>query len=68
MERAATPFDRKRGPKAEAAHADEERLYGEIGRPKMELTGSKKKSDYERRQRRMGWIDRRRGAGDRAAM
>jgi transposase len=43
IERAATLFDRKRGPKP-AAYADEERLYGEIGRLKMELDWLKKKS------------------------
>jgi transposase-like protein len=42
-ERAATLFEGKRGPKP-AAHTDEERLYGEIGRLKMELDWLKKKS------------------------
>ncbi len=36
-------FDSKRGPKP-TAHVDEERLYGEIGRLKMELDWLKKKS------------------------
>ncbi len=43
VERAATLFEGKRGPKP-ASHADEERLYGEIGRLKMELDWLKKKS------------------------
>lgn len=43
IERAATLFEGKRGPKP-AAHADEDRLYGEIGRLKMELDWLKKKS------------------------
>jgi transposase len=66
IERAATLFDRKRGPKP-AAYADEERLYGEIGRLKMELDWLKKSPDYERRNAK--GLDRpRRGTGDRAAM
>ncbi|CAB4243995.1 transposase (fragment) [Methylacidimicrobium sp. AP8] len=43
LERVATIFEGKRGPKP-AAHADEDRLYGEIGRLKMELDWLKKKS------------------------
>ena len=43
LSRAATLFEGKRGPKP-AAHANEERLYGEIGRLKMELDWLKKKS------------------------
>lgn len=43
VERAATVFEGKRGPKP-AAYADEECLYGEIGRLKMELDWLKKKS------------------------
>ena len=39
----ATLFDSKRGPKP-TAHVDEERLYGEIGRLKMELDWLKNKS------------------------
>lgn len=41
VERAVTLFEGKRGPKP-AEHADEERLYGEIGRLKMELDWLKK--------------------------
>lgn len=41
---AGTLFEGKRGPKPEAVHNDEERLYGEIGRLKMELDWLKKKS------------------------
>jgi transposase len=43
LERAGTLFEGKRGPKP-TAHADEDRLYGEIGRLKMELDWLKKKS------------------------
>ncbi len=43
VERAVTLFEGKRGPKP-AAHADDDRLYGEIGRLKMELDWLKKKS------------------------
>ena len=44
LARAGTLFEGKRGPKAEAAHDDDDRLYGEIGRLKMELDWLKKKS------------------------
>ena len=43
QEQAATLFASKRGPKP-AEHADEDRLYSEIGRLKMELDWLKKKS------------------------
>ena len=43
VERAGTLFEGKRGPKP-AAQVDEERLYGEIRRLKMELDWLKKKS------------------------
>ena len=43
VQRAATLFEGQRGPKP-ASHADEDRLYGEIGRLKMELDWLKKKS------------------------
>ena len=46
VEGAATLFGRKRGPKP-TAHADEDRLYGEIWRVKMELDWLKKSLDYE---------------------
>jgi hypothetical protein len=46
LSRVATLFEGKRGPKP-AAHADEERLYEEIGRLKMELDWLKKSPDYE---------------------
>ena len=39
-----TLFEGKRGPKAVTAQADDDRLYGEIGRLKMELDWLKKKS------------------------
>jgi transposase len=41
---AGSLFEGKRGPKPAAAHGDEDRLYGEIGRLKMELDWLKKKS------------------------
>jgi transposase len=44
LERAGTLFEGKRGPRPAMAHGDEERLYGEIGRLKMELDWLKKKS------------------------
>jgi transposase len=43
LEGAGMLFEKKRGPKP-AAHSTEERLYGEIGRLKMELDWLKKKS------------------------
>ena len=43
QEQAMTLFEGKRGPKAANGH-NEERLYGEIGRLKMELDWLKKKS------------------------
>ncbi len=43
LARAARLFEGKRGPRP-AAHADEDRLYGEIGRLKMELDWLEKKS------------------------
>ncbi len=42
--RAGTLFEGKRGPKAVATPDDDDRLYGEIGRLKMELDWLKKKS------------------------
>lgn len=42
--RAGTLFEGRRGPKAEATHDVDDRLYGEIGRLKMELDWLKKKS------------------------
>ncbi|MEN3291487.1 MAG: transposase [Burkholderiales bacterium] len=49
VERAGTLFEGKRGPKAEAAREDEDRLFGEIGRLKMELDWLKKSQACERR-------------------
>ena len=43
LERAATLFEGSRGPKP-AERADEEQLYGQIGRLKVELDWLKKKS------------------------
>lgn len=44
VERASSLFDDKRGPKKIENAVDPERLYGEIGRLKMELDWLKKKS------------------------
>ena len=44
LERAGSLFEGKRGPKAVNEHSEPERLYGEIGRLKMELDWLKKKS------------------------
>lgn len=44
LARAGSLFEGKRGPKVDAAHEDDDRLYGEIGRLKMELDWLKKKS------------------------
>lgn len=44
LERAGTLFEGKRGPKPQERHESEDRLYGEIGRLKMELDWLKKKS------------------------
>jgi len=48
VERAKTLFEGQRGPKAVDEHSDVERLYGEIGRLKMELDWLKKKSGLSR--------------------
>ena len=42
VSRAGTLFDGKRGPKAEAEHEGEDRLYGEIGRSRWNWIGLKK--------------------------
>ena len=44
QEQARTLFEGKRGPQPVASHSAPERLYGEIGRLKMELDWLKKKS------------------------
>ena len=44
LEQAETLFANKRGPKKEDGAGDPERLYGEIGRLKVELDWLKKKS------------------------
>ena len=44
VEGASRLFEGKRGPKPQDGAASEERLYGEIGRLKMELDWLKKKS------------------------
>ena len=44
QEQAKSLFEGKRGPQPVAAHSAPDRLYGEIGRLKMELDWLKKKS------------------------
>jgi Transposase. len=44
LERAGTLFEGKRGPKPTNEYSEPERLYGEIGKLKMELDWLKKKS------------------------
>lgn len=44
LEQAKTLFEGKRGPKAADEYGEQERLYEEIGRLKMELDWLKKKS------------------------
>ena len=44
LEQAGTLFEGKRGPKAVNEYSEPERLYGEIGKLKMELDWLKKKS------------------------
>ena len=44
LEQAGKLFEGKRGPKPQETHESEDRLYGEIGRLKMELDWLKKKS------------------------
>jgi transposase-like protein len=44
QEQAKKLFEGKRGPQAAAGHSAPDRLYGEIGRLKMELDWLKKKS------------------------
>jgi len=48
VERAKALFEGQRGPKATEEHSDVDRLYGEIGRLKMELDWLKKKSGLSR--------------------
>ena len=47
LEGASSLFEGKRGPKPQGAAQDEERLYSEIGRLKIELDWLKKSPDYE---------------------
>jgi transposase len=47
LEQAGTLFEGKRGPKREDTHESEDRLYGEIGRLKMELDWLKKSPGSE---------------------
>ena len=44
LQRASERFESQRGPAPVTEHSDPERLYGEIGRLKMELDWLKKKS------------------------
>ena len=46
LERAGSLFEGKRGPKAVNEYSEPERLYGEIGKLKMELDWLKKKSGF----------------------
>ena len=48
LEQAGTLFEGKRGPKPQDTHESEDRLYGEIGRLKMELDWLKKSPGYKR--------------------
>ena len=48
QEQAGCLFDAKRGPQPADPSASPERLYSEIGRPKMELDWLKKKSGISR--------------------
>ena len=48
LERAGTLFEVKRGPKPVNEYSEPERLYGEIGKLKMELDWLKKKSGLGR--------------------
>ena len=66
LDRAGTLFEGKRGPKP-AAHADEDHLFGEIGRLKMELDWLKKSPDYECR-RKNGLARATRSTGGHAAV
>ena len=47
LEQAGTLFEGKRGPKPQDTHESEDRLYGEIGRLKMELDWLKKSPGYK---------------------
>ncbi|WP_226930558.1 IS3 family transposase [Halomonas sp. 3F2F] len=53
----ATLFDKKRGPKPKPEYQTDEKLYGEIGRLKMELDWLKKKFRDQPAMIRRGWID-----------
>jgi putative transposase len=55
LEGAKTLFEGKRGPKPVAAHLDPERLYGEIGKLKVELDWLKKVRDRPA-MTRQAWI------------
>ena len=52
-----TLFEGKRGPKPVTEQDDEDRLYGEIGRLKMELDWLKKKVRPVSGAVRLGWVD-----------
>ncbi|MGT2434178.1 IS3 family transposase (plasmid) [Cupriavidus basilensis] len=56
LERAGALFEIKRGPKPAEDKSGEDRLYGEIGRLKMEVDWLKKSWGISR-EARMGWID-----------
>ncbi|WP_240669153.1 IS3 family transposase [Dyella sp. M7H15-1] len=57
MDRAGSLFETKRGPKPNEASGDDDRLYSEIGRLKVELDWLKKKVRSVSMAMRMSWID-----------
>jgi putative transposase len=58
LEQAGTLFEGKREPKPQDTHESKDRLYGEIGRLKMELDWLKKKARTISVAKRMAWIER----------
>jgi putative transposase len=57
LEQAGMLFEGKRGPKPQETHESEDRMYGEIGRLKMELDWLKKVRTISVVER-MAWIER----------
>ncbi|CUI05967.1 Mobile element protein [Janthinobacterium sp. CG23_2] len=57
LEQSKALFEAKRGPKPVDENASEDRLYGEIGRLKMEVDWLKKKVGGVSTEARMSWID-----------
>jgi hypothetical protein len=58
LEQAGTLFEGKRGPKPQETHESEDRLYGEIGRLKLELDWLKKKKSPGYKRSREDGVDR----------